>query len=198
VQFHIADHLGSSTVVVDDTGALVNREEFTPYGETSFGSFARKRYRYTGKERDEESGLAYHGARYLHPPWVVGCRAIRRPSRLPEPVLLLPGLADVFGRSRRPKTKLSAGDKAMNAVDTNKDNRVDFGEAVTYWRSCNTKKPPREHSSTSPTGVHPEALQFLEAAKIAIVRRTSRQRRGRGYEKDHMPVALVGTPRGRG
>ncbi len=65
VQFHVADHLGSCTVVVDDTGALVNREEFTPYGETSFGSYARKRYRYTGKERDEESGLAYHGARYV-------------------------------------------------------------------------------------------------------------------------------------
>ena len=50
-------------------GALINREEFTPYGETSFGSFARKRYRFTGKERDEESGLSYHGARY-YSPWV--------------------------------------------------------------------------------------------------------------------------------
>ncbi|MDN5836011.1 MAG: hypothetical protein L0H12_01510 [Nitrosospira sp.] len=64
VQFHLGDHLGSSNVVVDSGGALVNREEFTPYGETSFGSYARKRYRYTGKERDEESGLNYHGARY--------------------------------------------------------------------------------------------------------------------------------------
>ena len=66
VQFHLGDHLGSSNVVVDDTGTRTNREEYTPYGETSFGSFARKRYRFTGKERDEESGLAYHGARYLH------------------------------------------------------------------------------------------------------------------------------------
>jgi RHS repeat-associated protein len=64
VQFHLGDHLGSSNVVVNADGALVNREEFTPYGETSFGSFAKKRYRFTGKERDEESGLNYHGARY--------------------------------------------------------------------------------------------------------------------------------------
>ena len=64
MQFHLGDHLGSSNVVVDSGGALVNREEFTPYGETSFGSFAKKRYRFTGKERDEESGLNYHGARY--------------------------------------------------------------------------------------------------------------------------------------
>jgi RHS repeat-associated protein len=38
-----------------------NREEF---GETSFSTFARKRYRFTGKERDVENGLYYHGARY--------------------------------------------------------------------------------------------------------------------------------------
>ncbi len=67
VQFHLGDHLGSSNVVLDQGGAPVNREEFTPYGETSFGSFAKKRYRFTAKERDEESGLAYHQARYLSP-----------------------------------------------------------------------------------------------------------------------------------
>jgi RHS repeat-associated protein len=48
---------------------LINREEYTPYGETSFGSFAKKRYRFTGKERDGESGLYYHGARY-YAPWL--------------------------------------------------------------------------------------------------------------------------------
>lgn len=64
VQFQLSDHLGSSNVVVDLAGAMVNREEFTPYGETSFGSFVKKRYRFTGKERDEESGLNYHEARY--------------------------------------------------------------------------------------------------------------------------------------
>ncbi|VAX04050.1 Putative insecticidal toxin complex, partial [hydrothermal vent metagenome] len=64
VQFHLGDHLGSSNLVLDEVGALMNREEHYPYGETSFGSFARKRYRFTGKERDEESGLNYHAARY--------------------------------------------------------------------------------------------------------------------------------------
>ena len=66
VKYHLGDHLGNSNVVVDEAGNWVNREEYTPYGETSFGSFARKRYRFTGKERDEESGLNYHGARYFH------------------------------------------------------------------------------------------------------------------------------------
>lgn len=69
VQFHLGDHLASSNVVIDSGGSLVNREEFTPYGETSFGRFARKRYRFTGMERDEESGLSYHGARF-YAPWL--------------------------------------------------------------------------------------------------------------------------------
>ncbi|MBI3969613.1 MAG: VCBS repeat-containing protein [Chloroflexi bacterium] len=69
VKYHLGDHLGGSNLVVDATGAWVNREEYTPYGETSFGSFARKRYRFSAKERDEESGLYYHGARY-YAPWL--------------------------------------------------------------------------------------------------------------------------------
>jgi RHS repeat-associated protein len=64
IKYQLGDHLGSSNVVVDDAGAIVDREEYTPYGETSFGSFATKRYRFQGKERDEESGLNFHGARY--------------------------------------------------------------------------------------------------------------------------------------
>jgi RHS repeat-associated protein len=69
VKYQLEDHLGSSNVVIDSSGNLVNREEYTPYGETSFGSFARKRYRFTSNERDEESGLNYHGARY-YAPWL--------------------------------------------------------------------------------------------------------------------------------
>jgi RHS repeat-associated protein len=67
VQFHLGDHLGSSAVVVDGQGAAVNAEEYTPFGETSFGSFAKKRYRYAGAEKDAESGLSYQGARYYSP-----------------------------------------------------------------------------------------------------------------------------------
>lgn len=71
IAYHLGDHLGSSAVVVggnDPTRRnFINREEYLPYGETSFGSFAKKRYRHSGKERDEESGLIYYGARYLAP-----------------------------------------------------------------------------------------------------------------------------------
>jgi RHS repeat-associated protein len=71
--YHLEDHLGSSLLVLDAAGGEINREEFTAFGETSFGSYARKRYRYAGKERDEETSLCYHGARY-YAPWL--CRWI--------------------------------------------------------------------------------------------------------------------------
>jgi len=69
VKYHLGDHLDSSNVVIDGSGNWVNREEYTPYGETSFGGFVKKRYRFSGKEKDEESGLYYSGARY-YAPWL--------------------------------------------------------------------------------------------------------------------------------
>jgi RHS repeat-associated protein len=59
--------------MVDEDGTLVNFEEYYPFGETSFGSYGKKRYRFCGKERDEESGLYYYGARY-YSPWT--CRFV--------------------------------------------------------------------------------------------------------------------------
>ena len=67
VTYELADHLGSSSLSVDSNLAWIKREEYFPYGETSFGGFSRKRYRFTGMERDEESGLSYHAARYYAP-----------------------------------------------------------------------------------------------------------------------------------
>jgi RHS repeat-associated protein len=64
LQYILGDHLGNSSMTTNGFGTLVHREEFTPYGETSFGGYGEKRYRFTGKERDEESGLSYHRARY--------------------------------------------------------------------------------------------------------------------------------------
>ncbi len=68
VQYHLGDHLGSSSICIggnDSSGSTkISQEEYYPYGETSFGSHAKKRYRYSGKERDEESGMYYYGARY--------------------------------------------------------------------------------------------------------------------------------------
>ncbi len=69
VTYILTDHLNSSNVILDGNGNLMNREEYFPYGETSFGGYVKKRYRFTGKEREEESKLYYHGTRY-YLPWL--------------------------------------------------------------------------------------------------------------------------------
>ena len=69
LQYQFTDYLGNSTITVDGDGEWVNYEEYTPYGETTFGGYRRKRYRFNGKERDGESGLYYYGARY-YAPWL--------------------------------------------------------------------------------------------------------------------------------
>jgi RHS repeat-associated protein len=69
-RYQFDNHLRSTNVELDQDGALISYEEYTPYGTTSFqvengaAEVSAKRYRYTGQERDEESGLSYHGTRY--------------------------------------------------------------------------------------------------------------------------------------
>ncbi|GAB6057244.1 SpvB/TcaC N-terminal domain-containing protein [Desulfonatronum parangueonense] len=69
-RYQLGNHLGSASLELDDKSRIISYEEYTPYGSTSYQAVtthievSAKRYRYTGKERDEESGLYYHGARY--------------------------------------------------------------------------------------------------------------------------------------
>lgn len=70
IRHQINNHLGSAALELTEDGALVSYEEYHPYGTTAFqagrsaAEVSLKRYRYTGKERDEETGLYYYGARY--------------------------------------------------------------------------------------------------------------------------------------
>jgi RHS repeat-associated protein len=74
-RFQLADQLGSVCVEVDSRAEVLTREEYYSFGETSFRreprlpGLGRKRYRFAGQERDIETALAYHGARY-YAPWL--------------------------------------------------------------------------------------------------------------------------------
>ncbi len=69
-RYTLSNHLGSSTLELDEQSAIISYEEYHPYGTSAYrtgrneAEVKLKRYRYTGMERDEESGLSYHGARY--------------------------------------------------------------------------------------------------------------------------------------
>ena len=73
-RYQFGNHLGSSSLELDDHARVLSYEEYSPYGSTTLQAVsdqleAPKRYRYTAKERDEESGFSYHGARY-YVPWL--------------------------------------------------------------------------------------------------------------------------------
>ena len=68
--FYHPDHLGSTALVTDNDGNVVQSIAYIPYGEV----FIEERngtwntpYLFNGKELDEETGLYYYGARYLNP-----------------------------------------------------------------------------------------------------------------------------------
>lgn len=75
IRYQCGNHLGSAMLELDDAAQIIGYEEYHPYGTTAYYEVASgrevpaKRYRYTGKERDEETGLSYHGARY-YAPWL--------------------------------------------------------------------------------------------------------------------------------
>jgi len=67
--FYHSDHLGSSSLITDGAGAVTQHLEYVPFGEVfiderrSASSWATP-YLFSAKERDEETGLSYFGARY--------------------------------------------------------------------------------------------------------------------------------------
>ena len=84
-QYYTADHLGSTRLITDSQGAVVERLDYFPFGEgfapgmngrstdyPAYNAGARpanpkdgESIKFTGKERDSETGLDYFGARYL-------------------------------------------------------------------------------------------------------------------------------------
>jgi RHS repeat-associated protein len=85
VYYH-SDHLGSTSVVTDQTGAVVQRTEYEPYGKIAFNDTASSElpatsYYFTGKELDSNE-LYYYGARYYDPEL---CRFIQADTIIPSP-----------------------------------------------------------------------------------------------------------------
>lgn len=70
IRYQYGNHLGSAILETDEVGQVISYEEYHPYGTSAYRSakpgvdISLKRYRYCGKERDDETGLYYCGARY--------------------------------------------------------------------------------------------------------------------------------------
>jgi RHS repeat-associated protein len=71
ILFYHPSHLGSTAVVTDLDGRVVSETAYYPFGvqryELQNTSWFAGDYKFTGKERDRESGLYHYGARYYEP-----------------------------------------------------------------------------------------------------------------------------------
>jgi RHS repeat-associated protein len=70
IRYQYGNHLGSASLETDETGQVISYEEYHPFGTSAYRvakpskDISLKRYRFSSKERDEETGLYYFGARY--------------------------------------------------------------------------------------------------------------------------------------
>ena len=77
IKWLVADHLGTPRMIFDKSGSLANvkRHDFLPFGEELFAGVGGRttqngytgdnvRQKFTGQERDNETGLDYFSARY--------------------------------------------------------------------------------------------------------------------------------------
>lgn len=67
--FYHKDQLGSSTQISDLSAAIIHHIEYMTFGENYFEmkSTWETPYKFNGKEKDEETGMYYYGARYYIP-----------------------------------------------------------------------------------------------------------------------------------
>ena len=74
IRYQFGNHLSSACLELDDQTRIISYEEYAPFGSSTYQAVrsqteTAKRYRYTGKERDDESGFYYCGVRY-YAPWL--------------------------------------------------------------------------------------------------------------------------------
>jgi RHS repeat-associated protein len=67
--YYLTDHLGSSSYITNDVGQITQTLAYMPYGEDMVNLVSNQPqyttpYKFTGKEKDEETGFNYFSSRY--------------------------------------------------------------------------------------------------------------------------------------
>ncbi len=104
-RYSLSDHLGSSTLELDQDASVITRECYYPFGGTAWTDgdavqVSYKTIRYSGKERDA-TGFYYYGLRYYLPEWQRWLN--------PDPAGAADGL-NLYGMVRNRPMSLTDGD----------------------------------------------------------------------------------------
>lgn len=157
VRYQFGNHLGSASLELDDLAQIISYEEYFPYGSTSYQAVGSqtetpKRYRYTGKERDADNGLYYHGARY-YAAWLGRWTS-------PDPEILSVGYEQQ--RSSKPdrgETSQSRPEAEAEAAESGSDDQIARSRAA-------SGKPKAESTHPSPPK---RQIEFLNPYQYAAL-----------------------------
>ncbi|AAM05438.1 TPA: hypothetical protein HA338_08515 [Methanosarcina acetivorans] len=64
MEWYLSDHIGSTSLMVDETGLEVECTDYFPYGQVRFGGL--EKYGFIGQENDADTGLMYYSASIIH------------------------------------------------------------------------------------------------------------------------------------
>ncbi|MGL5029336.1 MAG: toxin TcdB middle/N-terminal domain-containing protein [Wolbachia pipientis] len=123
-RYQLSNHLDSVALELNDNAEIITYEEYLPFGGTALiaGKTVRevteKEYRYSGKERDNSTGLYYYGARY-YAPWLL--RWIN-----PDPAGTIDGLNLYQFVKGNPINSVDIGGKMSMNVNTEDRNIDDY------------------------------------------------------------------------
>jgi RHS repeat-associated protein len=130
VHYFFSDHLGSSSVVTNSTGATLEEDmDYYPYGGTALGT-SSDHYLFNGKERDTESGLDYFEARqytstlgrFMQPDWA------EIPESVPYANFEIPQTLNLYGYVHNNPTTLGDPDGHVDPVTD-----IDIAEEIASY-----------------------------------------------------------------
>jgi len=147
--FSHSDHLGSASFITNASGEAVQHLQYLPFGEsfvTQTSSSWESRYTFSGKEKDQETGYSYFGARYYDSdlsvwlsvvPIAIGTLASKYPSMSPfmytagNPVMLVdPDGREIIKTRTRYKTMKDGSERKLNRISLRKADRIEINITI--------------------------------------------------------------------
>jgi RHS repeat-associated protein len=191
----VQDHLGSTRMEIGKDGAAsaVVRHDYLPFGEelqgslrsgNGYGTVTKTKQKFTGKERDDETGLDYFDARYfasiqgrftgadpllssgnpLNPQsWNRYTYALNNPITNVDILGLYAwGAGITEGFKKQFKTWLDEVRKARDSYDSNSEEYKALQAALTYYGEDNGQGPEIRIATTTPGGAATEGKSVYE------------------------------------
>jgi RHS repeat-associated protein len=166
IHYYFSDQLGSASVIASPTALVQEQYFYYPYGgmQSSTGSDPNN-YKFTGKERDAESGLDNFGARYfastmgrfMSPDWAA------RPTAVPYAVFGDPQSLNLYTYVRN--DPVSRADADGHEVDLDNKKKADRDETQRRLVSNTSKAEQKLFKSVTDPKTGKTTLALTDAAK---------------------------------